>query len=155
MNLNLIFEEIKVDRLEGTLEVYKTVKRGERIERVIKKHHYKLEKNSSEDVFKNLQMDSMTFKFFKRNFFERIFFKKNKSHLLKMILRESSGFSWILCPGFFFEDLKSSDLFGEKLIFEFNSKNFIFGNFDSVTLLKNEEFLQIIQNSPLKTIKII
>ena len=44
MNLNLIFEEIKVKDFEGTIEILKTVKRGERIETIISKHQYKLEK---------------------------------------------------------------------------------------------------------------
>jgi hypothetical protein len=154
MNLNLIFEEIKVKDFEGTIEILKTVKKGERIETIISKHQYKLEKKSSQDLLSSCQIDSINYKYFKRNIFEKIFLKKDINHLLRLISKESSYYSWILCPTIFLNDVKSSDIFLKKLVFEWEMEYLLFGNFNSATIIKNGEFMQIIQNSPLKMIKI-
>jgi len=154
MNLNLIFEEIKVKDFEGTIEILKTVKKAERIETIISKHQYKLEKKSSQDLLNSCQIDSINYKYFKRNIFEKIFLKKDINHLLRLISKESSYYSWILCPTIFLNDVKSSDIFLKKLVFEWEMEYLLFGNFNSATIIKNGEFMQIIQNSPLKMIKI-
>jgi hypothetical protein len=154
MNLNLILEEIKVKDFEGTIEILKTVKKAERIETIISKHQYKLEKKSSQDLLNSCQIDSINYKYFKRNIFEKIFLKKDINHLLRLISKESSYYSWILCPTIFLNDVKSSDIFLKKLVFEWEMEYLLFGNFNSATIIKNGEFMQIIQNSPLKMIKI-
>ena len=154
MNLNLIFEEIKVNDFEGNIEILKTVKSGERIETVVNKHQYKLEKISDEDILKSCQMNSINYRFFKRSLFEKILFRRDISHLSKLILKESTEYSWILCPNFFLNDINFLNILSEKLIFGSEMKDFIFGNFNSATIIKNGEFQQIIQNSPLKMIKI-
>ena len=154
MNLNLIFEEIKVDSNEGKIEVLETVKIDERIETIVNQYHYKLEKISSQELLNRCKKDCIKYKFFKRNFFEKLIFKRDKNHLLKFIFDKSSNYSWILCPKYFLSDIKSSKVFSEKLVFESDDENFIFGNFDSAIIIKNGEFCQIIQKSPLKMVKI-
>lgn len=154
MNLNLIFEEIKVKDFEGEIEIFKTVKRGEKLETKIEKHHYKLSNDSYDLFWKNCQRIEKRYKYFNRNFFEKYFFKKDINHLLNFISKESEGYSWILSPSFFLESLKNCQTLNDKLIFEYNSSELIFGNFNSATIIRNGEFFQIFQNSPLVRIKI-
>jgi hypothetical protein len=154
MNLNLIFEEVKVDNFEGEIEIFKTVKRGERIETKVDKKQYKLQRESSISFLEDFQKIESKYNFFKRNFFEKFFSKRDTNHLIKFISKESENFSWILSPKNFYKNLKDSNLFTDKLIFEFDSCDFILGNFDSATIIKNGEFCHILQNSPLKLIKI-
>lgn len=154
MNLSLFFEEVKVENLEGEIEVFKTSKRGEKLETKIERHHYKLNSETSDLFWQSCQKIEKKYRYFNRNIFERIFFRVDIENLMSFLSKETENYSWVLSPKCFFQSVKDSQLLNGKIVFEWDSNDFMFGNFNSATIIKNGEFQQIIQNSPLKMIKI-
>jgi hypothetical protein len=162
--MNFIIEEIKVSDLEGQVEILRTVKTGNRLRNQIDKIDYKLKKsdeNLSSDFLKifiseisNLEVDKVKFNLNRQSFFKRLFKKNTIVDLLELISKKKDKCSWIIAPKWIIDNLDISKLEGVKILSYLSNRIFL-GNYNSVTLLRNENNFHFIQNDFIREIEIV
>lgn len=162
--MNFIIEEIKVSDLEGQVEILRTVKTGNRLRNQIDKIDYKLKKsdeNLSSDFLKifiseisNLEVDKVKFNLNRQSFFKRLFKKNTIVDLLELISKKKDKSSWIIAPKWVIDNLDISKLEGVKILSYLSNRIFL-GNYNSVTLLRNENNFHFIQNDFIREIEIV
>jgi hypothetical protein len=153
MKLSLIFEEINVDNQNGQIEIFKTVRQGKM---VVEKFDYSLKTlpQNLEEILLNLESDRLRYNILNQSLISKIFAKKNLPGLEKLILKNSEGCSWLIVPKQIKESLEKKDRFQNFKIWDFGFDNIWMGNYNSVTVLKKEDYFDFIQNSPLKMINL-
>ena len=162
-SLSQIFDLIVVDKSEGKLNFSNTIKKGKSFEVKNEYVEYKLSLTQNDKLFDNVLIDLTNFKklrkvklkFFKRNFLEKIFFKRNYVNLLKKIKSISENYSWLIIPKKYLYIIKQFDSYSENqnghnsilncigkfdnlnlyLNADINSDKIYFGNYNSATIL--------------------
>jgi hypothetical protein len=143
-HLSQIFDLITVDESEGRLNFSNTIKKGKSFEVKNEYIEYKLSLTQNDKIIENVLIDLTNFKkltkiklkFYKRNFLERIFFKRNYANLLKKIKSISENYSWLIIPKKYLYIIKKFDSYSENQ----NGHNSILnciGKFETLNLFLN------------------
>ena len=145
-SLSQIFDLIVVDKSEGKLNFSKTIKNGKHYKVINDSVDYKLTHTRFDKIFENVLSDlsefkkskKVQFKFAKRNFFEKIFFKKNYSDIFKKIKSLSENYSWLIIPEKYLYIIVKSECYSENQN-TYNSTMNCIGRFDNLNLYLNPD----------------
>jgi hypothetical protein len=162
--MNLIIEEIKVDKIEGQIETFRVVKSDNKVKSFVDKIDYKLKK-SDEDISSDflkvfiselnlMNLETTNFALNNQSLIKKIFNRNKIQDLINLIIKLSDKSSWIIAPNWLSEKLKSLKFDRMIKIETAEIEECYLGNFNSVTLLKGDSGYLFLQNQPISRIVI-
>jgi hypothetical protein len=150
-SLNLLINMVFVSSTIGRVERTKTIKVGNTLKEVDEPIDYTLKKYNPnqfnkkkyllDNFFQSLnefeKIDNTKFKYFKKNFFERIFFKRKQSLIIDKIKSYNLTYSWLIVSQKILDIIRKDKSF-VKIESENNSYSILRGRLDNFNVFLND-----------------